>query len=95
MSPPATLESRPLGKNGPVVPRLGLGLMNNSGAYNSVPTDEERFVFLDKAHAVGETFWDTGRNSWVLFALALTNNPDSRFVHGLRGSPWEVVQGQP
>ncbi|KAM0420660.1 hypothetical protein ACHAPT_011576 [Fusarium lateritium] len=50
----------PLGKNGPLVPRLGFGLMGLSyGTYGSVPSDEERFALLDHAHEVGSTFWDS------------------------------------
>ncbi|UPL01224.1 hypothetical protein LCI18_012158 [Fusarium solani-melongenae] len=40
----------PLGKNGPLVPQLGFGLMG---------FDEERFALLDHAHEVGSTFWDS------------------------------------
>ncbi|RSM00849.1 hypothetical protein CDV31_011602 [Fusarium ambrosium] len=50
----------PLGKNGPLVPQLGFGLMGLSfGTYGSVPSDEERFALLDHAHEVGSTFWDS------------------------------------
>jgi aryl-alcohol dehydrogenase-like predicted oxidoreductase len=60
MSGSKTLPTRPLGKDGPQLPRLGLGLMNNSGMYNLAGSDESRFAFLDAAYAKGETFWDTG-----------------------------------
>ncbi|XXG96139.1 hypothetical protein Hte_002418 [Hypoxylon texense] len=50
---------KPLGKNGPLVPRLGFGLMGMSHAYGETPSDEERFKVLDRALELGETFWDT------------------------------------
>ncbi|KAI2611133.1 Aldo/keto reductase-like protein [Hypoxylon fragiforme] len=59
MSPPRTLPTKPLGKSGPQVPRLGFGLMGMSVAYGTVGSDEERFKILDKAWALGEVFWDT------------------------------------
>lgn len=50
----------PLGKNGPLIPQLGLGLMGLSlGMYGAIPSDEERFAFLDRALELGEVFWDT------------------------------------
>lgn len=58
-----TLPSRPLGRNGPLVPRLGLGLMGASGTYGPSPSDEERFALLDEAYRRGERFWDTGNHS--------------------------------
>jgi aryl-alcohol dehydrogenase-like predicted oxidoreductase len=57
------LPTRPLGKNGPLLPRLGLGLMSNSGNYGLPASDEVRFTFLDEAHKLGETFWDTGEHN--------------------------------
>ena len=59
MSSPNTLSSQPLGKNGPQVPRIGVGLMN-IGRYNKDLSEEERMAFLDAAWSKGETFWDTG-----------------------------------
>lgn len=55
-----TLPTRPLGKNGPLVPRLGLGLMGASGTYGTSLADAERLAFLDEAYKRGERFWDTG-----------------------------------
>ncbi len=60
MSHTVKLTTRPLGKNGPEVPRLGLGLMGTSGHYSLPLSDDERLAFLDKAYEMGETFWDTG-----------------------------------
>ena len=51
--------TRSLGKNGPQVTALGVGLMSMSHVYGSAGTDEERFFFLDKACELGDTFWDT------------------------------------
>ena len=53
------IPQRPLGKNGPNVPRLGLGLAGISMAYGTIPTDKVRFALLDRAVEIGETFWDT------------------------------------
>ncbi|KAI2607969.1 putative aldo-keto reductase [Hypoxylon sp. NC1633] len=51
---------RQLGKNGPLVPAIGFGLMGlSAGHYGDVPDDEERFKILDRAFELGETFWDT------------------------------------
>ncbi|CAG8145973.1 unnamed protein product [Penicillium olsonii] len=53
------LPARRLGRHGPLVPRLGLGLMGASGVYGSPASDEKRFKFLDQAYERGERFWDT------------------------------------
>ena len=50
----------PLGKNGPKVAHLGYGLMGLSyETYGTVPSDEERFKILDRAHELGCTNWDS------------------------------------
>jgi hypothetical protein len=55
-----TLPTRRLG-NGPLVPRLGLGLMGFRGTYGqSFLSQEEMLEFLDEAYKRGERFWDTG-----------------------------------
>lgn len=55
-----TLPIRALGRNGPLVPRIGLGLMGASGTYGTATTEQERFELLDAAFAKGQRFWDTG-----------------------------------
>ena len=50
---------RKLGKNGPIVPALGYGLMGMSYSYGTPPSDEERFKVLDRAVELGATFWDS------------------------------------
>lgn len=56
-----TLPTRRLG-NGPLVPRLGLGLMGASGTYGNSLSDEEKLEFLDEAYKRGQRFWDTGES---------------------------------
>jgi hypothetical protein len=56
----APLPTRPLGKNGPQVPRLGFGTMGLSVFYGPAKPDAERLALLDKAYELGETFWDSG-----------------------------------
>ncbi|KAJ0107294.1 hypothetical protein J7T55_015759 [Diaporthe amygdali] len=53
----ATLRS--LGKDGPKIPPLGLGLMGLSSFYGTPPPDEERFQLLDRAYELGCTHWDS------------------------------------
>jgi hypothetical protein len=53
------LPTRQLGKNGPQVASIGLGLMGLSVGYGPALPDEERLKFLDAAYEKGEWFWDT------------------------------------
>lgn len=55
----ASFSFRILGKDGPEVPALGLGLLAMSGGYGEIPSDEERFKFLDRAVDLGATFWNS------------------------------------
>ncbi|KAK4651055.1 hypothetical protein QC762_700310 [Podospora pseudocomata] len=54
-----TIPTRPLGPGGPEIPILGLGLMGLSSFYGTPPSDDERLAFLDRAHAIGCTHWDS------------------------------------
>ena len=59
---PIKIEMSPtaqLGSQGPLIPRIGLGLMGMSVFYGAQGSDEDRFVVLDRALEVGETFWDS------------------------------------
>ncbi|KAH9884741.1 putative aldo-keto reductase [Xylariomycetidae sp. FL2044] len=53
---------KPLGKDGPLIPAMGFGLMGLGGhAKYGGPqlTEEEVFALLDRALELGETHWDT------------------------------------
>ena len=59
MSSTPALPTRQLGKDGPQVTALGIGLMGLSAFYGSTESDEERLKFLDYVYASGQRFWDT------------------------------------
>jgi aryl-alcohol dehydrogenase-like predicted oxidoreductase len=54
-----SIPQHKLGRDGPLVPALGFGLLPLSIAYGTVPDDEERFKLLDRAVELGSTFWDS------------------------------------
>ncbi|KAJ5275512.1 Aldo/keto reductase [Penicillium chrysogenum] len=75
------LPLRQLGRNGPLVPRLGLGSTGASGIYNAPLSEVDHLAFLDEAYNRGETFWDTadkyGASEDVL-GKWFAANPDKR-----------------
>ncbi|KAG5917594.1 hypothetical protein E4U42_007182 [Claviceps africana] len=55
-----SIPTRTLGRNGPQVSGIGLGLMSFAGFYGQRDTSvESSLKFLDRAHEIGERFWDT------------------------------------
>ncbi|KAJ5741369.1 NADP-dependent oxidoreductase domain-containing protein [Penicillium manginii] len=54
-----SLPLRALGRNGPQVNAVGLGLMSIGGIYGAASSTEEGVAFLEHAHATGQRFWDT------------------------------------
>jgi aryl-alcohol dehydrogenase-like predicted oxidoreductase len=51
--------TRALGRNGPQVTAIGFGAMSIGGAYGQQNTIEDKLKVLDRAHEIGEVFWDT------------------------------------
>jgi aryl-alcohol dehydrogenase-like predicted oxidoreductase len=54
-----SLPTRSLGRNGPQVPAVGLGLMSLGDVYGSAGSLEDKVAFLEHAHSIGARFWDT------------------------------------
>jgi aryl-alcohol dehydrogenase-like predicted oxidoreductase len=54
-----SIPIRVLGRDGPEVPAVGLGLMNIGGAYGPAGALDEKVAFLEHAHTTGQRFWDT------------------------------------
>lgn len=96
----ANLATRPMGRNGPQVTAMGIGLMGLSGFYGPVMSDEDRFKFLDAAYELGQRNW----------VFCINERPSStskqrtdgqhgtgyrRHVHGLGGSSGQVVRQEP
>ncbi|KAK3725962.1 hypothetical protein LTR37_000110 [Vermiconidia calcicola] len=75
------VATRPLGKNGPQVPRIGLGLMVLSGMYSTPAPTADRLAFLDEAYKQGARFWDTAdeyNDSEDLLGKWFAANPEKR-----------------
>jgi len=61
---------RKLGKTGPSIPALGFGTMGMSyDTYGPVPSDEERFKVLDRAHELGARHWDSSEYVFKVVTL--------------------------
>ncbi|KAJ7138331.1 NADP-dependent oxidoreductase domain-containing protein [Mycena epipterygia] len=54
-----SIPRQPLGKNGPLVPRMCFGPMGLSASYSGVPTHEVGYKVLEHALNIGFSFWDT------------------------------------
>ncbi|KFY07942.1 hypothetical protein V492_06666 [Pseudogymnoascus sp. VKM F-4246] len=53
-----SLPLRKVGRDGPLVPAVGLGFGSIGGFYGSAGTLDEKVALLDHAHATGLRFWD-------------------------------------
>ncbi|KGO44818.1 Aldo/keto reductase [Penicillium expansum] len=54
-----SLPTRSLGRNGPQVPAVGVGLMSLGSIYGFAGSLEDKVAFLEHAHSIGARFWDT------------------------------------
>lgn len=74
-----SIPTRALGRNGPEIPSVGLGLMSIGGVYGTAPSDEDRLALLDRAHGIGQWFWDTAdiyADSEYIIGTWRTKNPE-------------------
>jgi aryl-alcohol dehydrogenase-like predicted oxidoreductase len=82
------METRPLGKNGPLVSPLGLGCMGMSGLYG--PADEKECIAtIHAALDAGINYCDTGDfygmgHNEMLLQKALAGVPRDRFLIGVK-----------
>ncbi|ETI23801.1 hypothetical protein G647_05607 [Cladophialophora carrionii CBS 160.54] len=73
--------TRTLGRNGPQVTAVGFGAMSIGGAYGQKDTEADKLAVLDRAHAVGEWFWDTADvyfDSEDIIGKWFKQNPEKR-----------------
>lgn len=76
-----SLPTTAFGRDGPQVNRLGFGLMGLSVFYGQPKPDPERLAILDRAHELGERFWDTAElygDSEELVGKWIKANPQKR-----------------
>lgn len=73
----------PLGKDGPLIPRIGLGCMGMSAYYGCRPSEEESLKLLNRALDLGCSYLDTadvyGENEELL-AKILATRRDEIFI---------------
>jgi aryl-alcohol dehydrogenase-like predicted oxidoreductase len=55
----ASMPTRQLGKDGPLVSAIGFGTMRMSSSQGTPASDEERFKVLDRVIELGSTFIDS------------------------------------
>ena len=75
------LPTRQLGRNGPHVTGLGIGLMGLSAFYGTTLPDDQRLAFLDACYNAGELNWDSAdiyQDSEELVGKWFKLNPDKR-----------------
>ncbi|KAJ5622115.1 NADP-dependent oxidoreductase domain-containing protein [Penicillium herquei] len=53
------IPTRTLGRGGPQVPAIGVGLMSIGDAYGSAGSLDDKVAIVEHAHATGQWFWDT------------------------------------
>lgn len=51
--------TRKLGRDGPEISAVGLGLMSLGGIYGASASFQDRVAFLNHAYSTGQRFWDT------------------------------------
>lgn len=76
-----SLPTRQLGRGGPQVTALGLGLMGLSAFYGVQRPENERMAFLDYAYSIGQHHWDSADvygDSEDLIGRWLQKNPEKR-----------------
>lgn len=76
-----SLPTRQLGKNGPQVTGLGIGLMGLSAFYGPPRPDPERMAFLDACYNAGELNWDSAdvyMDNEDLIGQWFKQNPEKR-----------------
>jgi aryl-alcohol dehydrogenase-like predicted oxidoreductase len=76
-----SIPTKPLGRNGPLVPTLGFGAMGLSAFYGRTGTDTERLAILDRAYELGLRHWDTAdmyMDNEDLIGLWFRTNPSKR-----------------
>ncbi|KAJ5977338.1 hypothetical protein N7501_000680 [Penicillium viridicatum] len=93
-----SLPIRSLGRNGPQVPAIGLGLLSLGSAYGFAGSLEDKVAFLEHAHAIGARFWDTADmyfdsedavGEWV----KRSGNRDDIFLATKFGIQYDAVTG--